>query len=234
LYHQYSGILRAVRARRARPGERGGVFELNTKSFLSPLLSILLLIPSGAAAQQVSGPASNLVEGPDSLKIVVIQGEGAQNSIRNRTGTAPVVEVRDENDKPVEGAEVVFQLPAAGPGGVFHGWMRNQTARTNAQGQASASGFTPNEEPGRFNIKVTATTGKKSGTAVIAQSNVQNGGAGAQARKSRKGLWIALGVIAVAAIVGGVVAAGGDDDEATTPTTPVTITPGPVTVGNPR
>jgi hypothetical protein len=210
---------------------------LNTKSFFSLLLSTLLALPAGVTAQQAGGPQSNFVEGPGSLKIVVIQGEGALNNIKNRTATQPVVEVRDENDKPVEGAEVVFQLPAAGPGGVFHGWMRNQTARTNAQGQAAASGFTPNEEPGRFNIKVTATTGKKSGTAVIAQSNAVNGGAaGAQAGKSRKNLWIAIGVIAVAAIVGGAVAASGGDDDAagTTTTVPVTITPGPVTVGNPR
>jgi hypothetical protein len=194
-----------------------------------------MALPASVAAQQSSGPQSSFVEGPGSLKIVVIQGEGALNSIRNRTATQPVVEVRDENDKPVEGAEVVFQLPAAGPGGVFHGWMRNQTARTNAQGQASASGFTPNEEPGRFNIKVTATTGKKSGTAVIAQSNSQNGTGGAQASKSRKGLWIVLGIVAVAAIVGGAVAAsGGDDEAAATTTVPITITPGPVTVGNPR
>jgi hypothetical protein len=147
-----------------------------------------------------------------------------------------VVEVRDANDKPVEGAEVVFQLPAAGPGGVFHGWMRNQTTRTNAEGRAAAAGFTPNEEPGRFNIKVTATTGQKSGTAVIAQVNTENGGGnGAQAKKSRKGLWIAVAVIAAAAIAGGAVAASGDDDNSSAiSTNPVTITPGPVTVGNPR
>jgi hypothetical protein len=209
---------------------------LNTKSFLSILMTVLLVMPAGLAGQQTSGPQASFVEGPGSLKIVTIQGEGAINSIRSRTATQPVIEVRDETDKPVEGAEVVFQLPAAGPGGVFHGWMRNQTARTNAQGQASASGFTPNEEPGRFNIKVTATTGKKSGTAVIAQSNSANGANGAQAGKSRKGLWIGLGIIAVGAIVGGAIAAsGGDDDAAATAgTVPVTITPGPVTVGNPR
>jgi hypothetical protein len=157
------------------------------------------------------------------------------NNIRSRTATQPLVEVRDENDKPVEGAEVVFQLPAAGPGGVFHGWMRNQTARTNAEGRAAASGFTPTEEPGRFNIKVTATTGTKTGTAVIAQSNTLNGVGGSQARKSRRNLWIAIGVIAAAAIVGGVVAASGDDDDSpAAATNPISITPGPVTVGNPR
>lgn len=209
---------------------------MNTKSFLSPLLSVLLLTPAGAWSQQTSGPQSNLVEPAGGLKIVTLEGEGARNNIRSRNATQPVVEVRDQNDKPVEGAEVVFQLPAAGPGGVFHGWMRNQTTRTNAQGRAAATGFTPNEEPGRFNIKVTATTGQRSGTVVIAQSNAANGsGSGTQVSKSRRNLWIAIGVIAAAAIVGGAVAAsGGDDDSPAATTNPVTITPGPVTVGNPR
>jgi hypothetical protein len=225
-----------IEAAPVQPRAFAEAIPLKIKSFLSLVLSMLLLAPGGAFAQQTSGPQANLVE-TGALKIVVVQGEGAVNNVRARTATQPVVEVRDENDKPVEGAEVVFQLPAAGPGGVFHGWMRNQTARTNAQGQAAASGFTPNEEAGRFNIKVTATTGKRTGTAVIAQSNAVNGtGSGAQAKKSRKHLWIAIGVIAAAAIVGGAVAASRGDDDGPSGATanPVTITPGPVTVGNPR
>ena len=82
-------------------------FPLNTKSFLSPLLSFLLLTPTSSWAQETSGPKSNLVQEAGSLKIVVIEGEGALNNIRSRTATQPVVEVRDENDRPVEGAEVV-------------------------------------------------------------------------------------------------------------------------------
>jgi len=66
----------------------------------------------------------------------VVQGEGAENNLRTRNATQPVVEVRDDGDKPVPGAEVVFQLPPAGPGGVFNGWMRTQTARTGPEGRA--------------------------------------------------------------------------------------------------
>jgi hypothetical protein len=193
-----------------------------------------LLIPLPAWSQQISGPNSNLVQGTGSLKITVVEGEGAVNSIRGRTATQPVVEVRDEQDKPIAGAEVVFQLPAAGPGGVFHGWMRTQTAKTNEEGRAAAQGLTPNEEEGRFNIKVTATEGKRTGTVVIAQNNVRNGGAGARSGGSRRGLWILLGVAAVAAIAGGIAATRGDDSNGGPTTTPVTISPGPVTVGSPR
>lgn len=207
---------------------------MNIKTLLSLLLSVSLLMPMPGWGQQVSGPKSNLVQ-TGGLKIVVVQGEGALNNIKSRTATQPVVEVRDENDKPVEGAEVVFQLPAAGAGGVFNGWMRTQTTRTNAQGQASASGMTPNDQEGRFNIKVTATQGNKTGTAIIAQSNTLSGGNGRSARGSRKALWVVLGLAAVGGIAGGVAATRGNGNGTTTPVAvPVTITPGPVSVGTPR
>ncbi len=198
---------------------------------IAVILAAALAFPAAAPAQQAAPPASN-VKPAGSLKIVVTEGEGAKNNVRAKSATAPAVEVRDEGDKPVTGAEVVFQLPATGPGGVFHGWMRTQTVKTDAQGQARTTGYVPNEEEGRFNIKVTATQGTRSATAVIAQSNVR--GSGAQA-SSRKGWvkWVAL--LGGAAVIGGVVAAtrGGDDGSATT-TAPVMITPGPVTVSGPR
>jgi hypothetical protein len=185
-----------------------------------------------AAAQQAPAPATS-VKPAGSLKIVVIEGEGAKNSIRAKSATAPAVEVRDENDKPVAGAEAVFQLPATGAGGVFHGWMRSQTVKTDAQGQARTTGYVPNDEEGRFNIKVTATQGARTATAVIAQSNVR--GSGAQASPARKGWvkWVA--VLGGAAVIGGVVKAtrGGETVSATT-TAPVVISPGPVTVSGPR
>jgi hypothetical protein len=148
-----------------------------------------------------------------------------------------VVEVRDDSDKPVAGAEVVFQLPPAGPGGVFNGWMRTQTARTSADGRAEANGFAPNDEVGRFNIKVTATSGTKTTSAIIAQSNTQSGedGGGPKAR-SRSNLWKILVVVGAAGLAGGIVAAtrGGGSSSTETVTIPITISPGPVTVGGPR
>jgi hypothetical protein len=207
---------------------------LDIKTFFSLLLSVMLLVPAPSWTQQASAPKANLIEETGKLKIVVLQGEGALNSIKSRTATQPVVEVRDESDKPVEGAEVVFQLPAAGAGGVFNGWMRTQTTRSNAQGQASASGMTPNDQEGRFNIKVTATQGKRGATAIIAQSNTVSGGDRISARSKHKALWIVLGLAAVGGIAGGIAGTRGGSTAAATVTTPVTITPGPVTVGTPR
>ncbi len=198
------------------------------------MLSGALALPAPGLGQEVSGPKSNIVQEGGSLKIVVIKGEGAVNNIKGRTATAPAVEVRDQNDKPVPGAEVVFQLPAAGPGAVFNGWMRTQTVRTDAQGQAAATGMTPNDEPGRFNIKVTATNGTRSASVVVAQSNAAGTG-GQQARGSRKALWVVLGLAAVGGLAGGIAATrGGDSTAAAARTNPITITPGPVTVAAPR
>lgn len=210
--------------------------NLHLKTFLSLALTASLALPLPAWTQQVSGPKSSLVQ-PEtgSLKVVVVQGEGALNRIKSRSATQPVVEVRDENDKPVAGAEVVFQLPAAGPGGVFNGWMRTQTAKTNEQGRAAANGMTPNDQEGRFNIKVTATQGKKTGTVIIAQTNSANGEPGSAASRSHKKLYIILGLAAVAAIAGGVAAThtGGSGTPAAI-VNPVIISPGPVSVGAPR
>jgi hypothetical protein len=188
------------------------------------------------ATQPPAAPAPQPVPGPKAVKIVVMQGEGAKNSIKVRTATQPAVEVRDENDKPVAGAEVIFRLPASGPGGVFNDWMRTQTARTNAQGQAGASGFTPNDQEGRFNIKVTASMGSADAEAVIAQSNVLSGSGGSNAKAGKSKWWKPVLVLALGGIAGGAYKAtrGGSTPAPPVPPNPVTISAGPVTVGNPR
>ncbi len=185
-------------------------------------------------AQPQAQPSPPPASGP--LKIVVLQGEGAKNNIRAKSATTPAIEVRDEAEKPVPGAEVIFQLPATGPGGVFHGWMRTQTVKSNAQGQATVTGYTPNEEEGRFNIKVTATTRTQSGSAVISQSNVRGTGSATSAKSSRSTLWKVVAVVGAAALGGGIYAAtrGNGDGGTTAPTVPVTISNGPISVAGPR
>lgn len=192
-------------------------------------------MPQAGLGQEQAAAPPKPAPAPGSLKIVVLEGEGAVNSISGRTATQPVVEVRDENDKPVVGAEVVIQLPAAGPGGVFHGWMRTQTVRTNEQGQAGASGFVPNDEPGRFNIKVTATEGDRTASVIIAQTNVQRTGTGGQAVAGSSWKWKVIGLVGLGAVVGGIYAAKRDGSSATaTASTPVTVTAGSVTVAGPK
>jgi hypothetical protein len=199
-------------------------------------ITLSLILALSCQAQQVSGPKSDLVQSSSGLKIVVLQGDGAQNNVRTRSATQPAVEVRDDGDKPVPGAEVVFQLPPAGPGGVFNGWMRTQTARTSPEGRAQANGFAPNEEEGKFNIRVTATSGNKTSNALIAQTNTRGTGNGAPQAKSNKKMWTIIAIVGAAALTGGIIAAtrGGSSSTAETVAIPVTISPGPVTVGGPR
>ncbi|MEZ5404093.1 MAG: hypothetical protein R2729_30720 [Bryobacteraceae bacterium] len=201
---------------------------------MNQLLACLLAGAIVAPAQQAAG--NQLVDVKETLKIAVVEGEGAKNNIRTRTGTAPVVEVKDEGDKPVAGAEVVFQLPMVGPSGVFNGWLNTQTVRTDEQGRAAATGFTPNSEAGRFNIKVTATSGTQKGTAVIAQSNIESAGTGSGGTMAKKsGVWKWVALAGAAAAIGGVAAAvRGDSATTTTAATPVSISPGAVTVATPR
>jgi hypothetical protein len=205
-----------------------GVLKL--RDMLACLVAGALLLP----AQQTQPPAAGAKTGE--LEITVIEGEGAKNNVRARTAVAPVVEVKDAG-KPVEGAEVVVVLPAVGPSGSFHGWLKNQTVKTDAQGRAAVTGYQPNSEEGRFNIKVTATSGSKTGTAIIAQSNVSGPGASMSggSTKSRRNLWIALGIVGAGAIAAGVaVAAGGDDSPSASGKVPVSVSAGPVTVAGPR
>ena len=191
---------------------------------------LALMALSCHAQQAVQGPGGD-------LKIIVVQGEGALNNIRTRFAAPLIVEVRDTADKPVAGAEVVFQLPPAGPGGVFNGWMRTQTARTNAEGRAETNGFTPNDEAGRFNIKVTATSGNKSSSAIVSQTNTTNGsdgGNGKQLKSKHKLLTIVL-LVGAAGAAGGIVAATrGGSSTPPTPPTPITVSAGPITIGGPR
>src|SRR6059036_2707594 len=125
---------------------------------MAAFLAALTTLCQGAAAQE-SG----------FLKIVALEGEGAFNDIRRKIARDPVVEVRDEANRVVAGAPVVFSLPDSGPSGTFAGGSRIFTATTDAQGRARGEGLKPNSIEGRFNIKVTASASGRSGTAVISQ-----------------------------------------------------------------
>lgn len=150
----------------------------------SRLLSLLLAgilcgTPCGLAqSSQPSAPtnvkatAGDLVA-PD-LRLRALEGNNVINSIPLGRAVAPVVEVRDANDLPVEGASVVFSVPEGGPGGTFPGGAHSFTVSSNAQGQATCP-FRPNAEPGKFKFKVVATSGARTGQIVLTQTNSNAG-----------------------------------------------------------
>jgi len=195
----------------------------------APAATAVTPAPSPAVQQPGTPAPAAAKEKPGKLKIVVLEGEGAKNDIKAGVGVAPRVQVLDEAGKPVPNAEVVFQLPMTGASAVFNGWVRTQTVRTDEDGQAAATGYQPNDVPGRFNIKVTATAGNSKGTAIIAQSNVN-----ARATRASKKKWWILGAVAAGAGVALGVAAARDTTSSSSPSSPVVITSGPVTVGSPK
>ena len=187
-------------------------------------LAIAIAIPGGFAQSQPDAAPPQAQEPAASLSIFVIQGNNSINSIPLLRSVTPIVEVRDRNDFPVEGATVVFTLPEQGPGGTFLNSRSSFSTRSDARGQATAP-FTVNSIPGKFQIKVTAAAGNREGEAAITQTNTSGGYIGpALPQRSWYKKWPAW------AIVGGV-AAGGITAWALTrssssPSTSITITPG--------
>jgi hypothetical protein len=189
---------------------------------------LLLLLASWLAASGQVAPMLNLV---------VIEGDGAVNNIRQRTAREPVVQVEDENHRPVAGAIVVFTLPTHGAGGTFANGARTLTMVTDNNGRAVARGLKPNTTKGQYDIRVNASKNGQTASAVISQTNViltATGGVATTAGVSAK--LITILAVAGAAVAGGAyyaaTHAGGS-----TPTPPVpgtTIAAGVGTVNPPR
>jgi hypothetical protein len=170
------------------------------------------------------------------LRIVVLDGEGAINNVRQRTAREPVVQVVDQNDRPVAGAVVMFVLPDRGASGVFANGELSMTAATDAQGRVTAVGLRPNHVAGDFQIRVTASHDGRTASATISQTNTATGLA-AGGGGGGKTIGILLAVAAGAA--GGAVVAlrrgsngGGTPSQPTTPATTIAI--GAPSVAPPR
>ena len=171
-----------------------------------------------------------------SLKIEVVEGEGAINNIQLGSGRQPVVQVRDENDAPAAGASVTFSVPERGPSGTFFGTWRSLIVTADEQGRATGNGFRPNSTEGGFQIQVTAAQGDRTGIVNITQSNVlPTDGVNSVLKPFRKfGRRKIIAVVAVGAIIAAVAATRGGNGDSTTTTPGTTITPGTVSVGTPR
>jgi len=140
------------------------------------------------------------------LNLVVVEGEGAINNIRQRTAREPIVQVQDENHRPVAGAVVTFTLPGHGASGVFANGSQTMTVTTDQQGQAIARGLQPNSVKGQVQIRVNANYRGQTATATITQTNAVVAGAAAGAAAGG-GIFTAK-VIAILAVVGAAAAGG--------------------------
>ena len=90
------------------------------------------------------------------LQIKVLEGEGAVHPAGARVSRPLTVQITDEMGRPVAGAAVSFQLPAAGPGGLFSNGLRTDLALTDAAGRAGIRAMQLNRTGGQFRIRITA------------------------------------------------------------------------------
>jgi hypothetical protein len=197
---------------------------------LATLVTAGLLLTGTTAAQPISDIQTSLAPTGERLNLVVLQGQRTVNDIRTPTTMMLVIEVRDENYRPLEGATVEFELPVTGPSGSFEGGVRNKKVTTNAQGQAFTA-FEPNPEPGRFTIQARATHGTRTGMVTIMQQN----------RRAQSTTWITrhktLAIVIAVGAAGAATSAilttrGGALSPSSKPT--VTITSGIPTFGSPQ
>ena len=135
------------------------------RSLLSLILALLMAVPEVALA------GSEQESGVSKLNLVIVEGEGAINNIRQRTAREPIVQVEDENHKPIAGAAVIFTLPESGPSGTFANGSRTLQVMTNSKGQAIAKGLKLNDVSGKFQIQVEASYKGASATTTINQAN---------------------------------------------------------------
>jgi hypothetical protein len=182
--------------------------------FIAVFLAALLAAPAAFSQQ--------------ALSLVVVEGEGAINNVRQRTARDPIVRVEDENHKPVAGAAVVFLLPSQGASGTFAGGVQTLTVMTNNQGLAVGRGLKPNNVQGQYQITVNASYAGQTATVAISQTNALAAAGAAAAAAGISGKLIAVLLIAGAAAAGGAVAAtrGGGSS------TPATIAPTTISAGN--
>ena len=129
------------------------------------------LMPAAAVYAQ----AAVSTAAPKALFITILEGEGELNDVRARTAREPIVQVEDENHKPVAGALVVFAIPKGGAAGANFSGLNSLTVRTGADGRAIGRGFQVTRHTGNFEITVTATVASVQAAAVIHETNFLKG-----------------------------------------------------------
>ncbi len=139
---------------------------------LISLALVLVLLHAPGLLAQPAGVTGAQAAAPKELHLVILEGEDALNNIRQRTAREPIVQVEDENHKPVAGALVLFSIHGggSGAGGSFAG-LSSLTTTTGANGQAVATGFTPNGLKGKYTIEVQATLGALNALITIHETN---------------------------------------------------------------
>lgn len=155
---------------------------------IAAALSCLLAVPSQLPAGQT--PAGSRL-----LSLEIVDGEDAINDIKLGTAREPVVEVQDENHKPVAGAVVSFSLAR-------HSLFDRTVFRasTDSTGRVHVNPLQLNHNPGRFEIHIKASYQGRTATITMHQTNVA-GATGAAGATTAVAPAVAAGAAAGAAAV---------------------------------
>lgn len=192
-------------------------------SFLSVIrLSTALFMAALLSAQ---APAV-----PKLLNLEIVEGDSVINNARQRVAREPIVQVTDENRKPVAGVLITFSSPGNGPGVTFANGSNSITAITGADGRATTTGLKANNLKGEYQIRVSASYQGLTASNVIRMSNLAAAGG-----LSTGAIW-AIVLIAGAGAAAGLALGlkGGDSTPPVATRPPATATPGTPVIGPPR
>jgi hypothetical protein len=186
-------------------------------------------------------PAQSVPQLPveQSLKIRVLAGNGEMNDLERRVMAPLVVQVLDQNERPLAGTEVVFRFPLNGPSATFPGGKSVITVRTRGDGQAAATNWMANGV-GTFQVHVNATYGNQVGETTVSMTNVtrivDTGKKANKAQSLWSHRWFKIAVIGGAAVAIGLGVyfgtRGGGSKSGSGST--VTISPGSPGIGAPQ
>ena len=202
----------------------------NHRQYLA-IIAVALTLEASMSAQEPAPPA-----GPG-LSITILEGDNAIVNTRQRLSREAIIQVEDENRKPVAGAAVTFFAPNSGPSAVFSNGSNNITILTDSKGQAVVRGIKANQVAGKAEIKITATKeGFRSATSMLSQTNAVAAAAGLSA--GMIGLIVGIGAAAGIGIALGAGGGGGGSSSGggggISPSRPTVLSPGTPTVGPPR
>jgi len=173
---------------------------------------------------------------PAGIEIVVVEGEGATSSVRQRVSQDPVVRVEDDDHQPVAGAVVTFALPVSGASGEFANGSKTLTLVTEKNGVAAAHGLKTNDIPGKLQIYVTASYRGQRARVLINQTVEAPPGVKVPTKEHTassggKWKWILLGI---AAGGGAGAAVYFKSHNSTAAPSPISISAGTIAFGSPR
>jgi hypothetical protein len=151
---------------------------------------------------------SNLLRAQEpSIRVLVISGQDEIHNINSqKVRTEPVIEVQDQNRKPVQGAAVVFTLPQQGAGATFENGSNTLTLTTDKLGRVVAHGIRLNKQLGPFDIHVTASYQGQTAKVTITQTNVSGTPSSGGTLGVSTRAWVLLGVCVIG-VAGAVIAA---------------------------